>query len=283
MGSEAARAIPRAFADGDQWRIEIPSVEGPGALDTVIQEARARSVPVHRVSQGSGISMLTDNEIQTMAQLGEQHQIEVCLWAGSRAGWETGTQTPTASTVRGRAAIAAAIEEVQRATTLGIRSVLISDIGLLAELGQARHTRALPTELSIKVSIMAAPANPASFALLAELGADTINVPSDLSIDQLAELRESSAAVIDFYIEAPGNVGGHTRYRELAQIIDAAAPIHLKFGLRNAPDLYPAGEHLQPTLLACARERVRRAQLAVERLTNRPTDQIASPGQPAAA
>lgn len=255
-----------AFPDGAAWRIEIPSVEGPDALEAVVDEARSRSVRVHRVSQGSGISMLTDGEIEAMVELGREHDIEVCLWAGSRSGWETGASTPTASALRGGDAITAAVEEVQRAGALGLRSVLVSDLGLLAELARARQAEVVPRDLTIKVSIMAAPANPASFALLASLGAGTINVPSDLTVGQLAEMRASSEAIIDFYVEAPANAGGQMRYRELKEIVDAAAPVHLKFGLRNSPDVYPAGAHLQATVIACARERVRRAQLAVERL-----------------
>lgn len=257
-----------SFPDGARWKVEIPSVEGPAALEAVVVEATSRSVRVHRVSQGSGISMLTDAEIETMVGIGREHDIEVCLWAGSRSGWETGALTPAHSALRGGDAVKAAIEEVQRATSLGISSVLVADIGLLAELALARGTNVVPPDLTIKVSIMAAPSNPASFALLAGLGANTINVPSDLTVSQLAELRGSSAAVIDFYVEAPGSAGGQLRYRELREIVDAAAPVHLKFGLANAPDVYPAGAHLQSAVIECSRERVRRAQLAIERLTS---------------
>ena len=55
------------FADGLAYRIEIPSVEGPEALQAVLDEAAARDVPVRRVSQGSGVMMLTDEEIGAMA------------------------------------------------------------------------------------------------------------------------------------------------------------------------------------------------------------------------
>ena len=51
------------FADGLRYRIEIPSVEGPRVLEAVLDEAERRSVPVRRVSQGSGVMMLTDAEI----------------------------------------------------------------------------------------------------------------------------------------------------------------------------------------------------------------------------
>ena len=44
------------------------------------------------------------------------------------------------------------------------------------------------------------------------------------------------------------------------------APVYLKFGLRNAPDVYPAGTHLEATTVALTRERVRRARLGMELL-----------------
>ncbi len=57
------------FPDGGQWRIEIPSVEGPNALSTVYQYADEYGVPVHRVSQGSGVMLMTDDEIREMVAI----------------------------------------------------------------------------------------------------------------------------------------------------------------------------------------------------------------------
>lgn len=42
--------------------------------------------------------------------------------------------------------------------------------------------------------------------------------------------------------------------------------MYLKFGLRNAPNIYPSGLHLEPTAVALARERVRRARIALDLL-----------------
>src|SRR5262249_60673213 len=66
--SSAAR-----FADGVRYRIEIPSVEGPDVMRAVLDEAAARDVPVRRVSQGSGVMMLTDAELVEMARLAAPH------------------------------------------------------------------------------------------------------------------------------------------------------------------------------------------------------------------
>ena len=42
-----------------------------------------------------------------------------------------------------------------------------------------------------------------------------------------------------------------------------AAPVHLKFGLRNSQALYPSGGHLSAVALSTARERVRRAAIGL--------------------
>ena len=55
------------FTDGVRYRVEIPSVEGPAVFRAVLEEASDRGVPVRRVSQGSGVMMLTDAEISELA------------------------------------------------------------------------------------------------------------------------------------------------------------------------------------------------------------------------
>ena len=73
------------FGDGAQYRIEIPSVEGPEAFAAVVDAARERQLRIHRISQGSGMMLLTDDEIRAMVALGREHDIEVCLFVGPRA------------------------------------------------------------------------------------------------------------------------------------------------------------------------------------------------------
>jgi hypothetical protein len=262
----------RRFPSGEAYRIEIPSTEGPKALRAVIEEAKARKVRVHRVSQGSGMMMLSADEISEMVALGRQEHIEVNLFVGPRATFDIGAQVVAPAgrslglSLRGADQLAFALADIRRAVDLGIRSVLISDIGLISIVGKLRAKGELPGDLIIKTSVMMAPCNPASARLLEDLGASTINVPSDLSIAQIAAIRQAIAAPIDFYIEAPDNIGGFIRYYEIPEIIRVAAPVYLKFGLRNSPDIYPTGAHIEATALAMSRERVRRAQIALELL-----------------
>ena len=80
------------FPDGGQYRIEIPSTEGPGVLRAVLEEAKLRQVPVHRVSQGSGIMLLEASEITEMLAIGRVANVEVNLFIGPRATFDIGAQ-----------------------------------------------------------------------------------------------------------------------------------------------------------------------------------------------
>lgn len=260
----------KRFPDGAQYRIEIPSTEGPRAFEAVLAEAAERSVPIHRVSQGSGIMLLTDDEILEMAEMGRRHEIEVNLFVGPRSTFDIGAQVYSQAGKmlglgpRGAEQLVYAIEDVKRAVRLGIHSILVSDIGLLAILGRMRSAGELPSGLILKTSVMMAPPNPAGARVLEDLGATTINIPSDLTLPQVAAIRAAIDAIIDMYVEAPDNIGGFVRHYETPELIRVGSPMYVKMGLRNHPDVYPSGTHLDATVAALSRERVRRAQLVLD-------------------
>jgi peptidase U32-like protein len=262
----------KRFTDGAQYRIEIPSTEGPKCLDAVIEEAIKLGVRVHRVSQGSGVFLQTDAELDEMAHTAAEARIEVSLFARPNAAWDTSAaaRAPAggvfAPTARGQEQVVAALDDARRAAEHGFRSVLIADVGVLAAFGEARRAGLLPEDMQAKVSVMLPAANPAAARVLEQLGANTINLPTDLSLPQIAAIRAAVDIPLDVYVEAPDNVGGFVRLHEIPDLIRVAAPVYVKFGLRNAPDVYPAGTHLDPTTVALSRERVRRARLGVELL-----------------
>lgn len=278
-----APSSPLRFPDGGEYRIEIPSTEGPRCLAAVIAECNTRNVPLHRVSQGSGIMLMTDSEIRDMLALGREAGVEVNLFIGPRATFDIGAQAfaPAGKALglstRGADQTRFALEDLQRGVELGLKSVLVSDLGVLQVIGKMKQTGALPSDLIIKTSVMMAPCNPVSARILEDLGATTINIPSDLTIPQIASIRAAISTPIDFYVEAPDNIGGFIRYFEIPELIRVAAPIYLKFGLRNSPDVYPAGTHLENTILALSKERVRRAQIAMEMIARACPDAIMSP------
>jgi hypothetical protein len=159
-----------------------------------------------------------------------------------------------------------AVEDVKRACALGIRGVLVADAGLLWVLSEMKRAGELPADLVIKVSVQMGAANPASIRLQEKLGAGTYNVPTDFSLAMLAAARSAVDLPIDFYVEVPDGFGGFIRHYEISEIVRVAAPVYLKFGLRNAPDVYPSGTHLEPTVIALSRERVRRAEIGLDHL-----------------
>src|SRR5256885_14054876 len=77
----------KRFPDGAQYRVEIPSTEGPRCLEAVIDAAAELGVRVHRVSQGSGVFLHTDEELDEMARLAASERLEVSLFARPNAGW----------------------------------------------------------------------------------------------------------------------------------------------------------------------------------------------------
>ncbi len=267
-----AHSLPtssRRFPDGAQYRVEIPSVEGPAALEAVRSAAQEYGVTVHRISQGSGIMLLRMEEIRAMATLGYEMGSEVSLFVGPRAGWDTGAQFMARSgrnlgaRQRGMDQIVYALEDIRRACSLGIRSVLVADEGLLWVADEMRRAGELPADLVFKLSVQIGTANPAAALVMERLGGGTLNPPTDLSLAQLAAIRQATTMPLDVYVEAPDDFGGFVRHYEIAELVRVAAPIYLKFGLRNAPDVYPSGTHLEPTVIALSRERVRRASIGL--------------------
>jgi hypothetical protein len=262
----------KRFPDGASFRIEIPSVEGPNPLKAVLKEASNRKVPVHRISQGSGIMMQCRNEMLEMFQIGADHGIEVNLFVGPRASYDTGglSKAPSGQfvgwQVRGADQLSFAMEDVRYACELGLRSVLVADIGQLYMIREYKKKGILPSDLVVKSSATLCPSNPATVRVLDELGASSINVAGDLSPAQIGAMREVTDKPIDIYIEAPDGLGGFIRYYEAASIVQQCSPVYLKLGLRNAADVYPSGQHLDKIATLNCVEKVRRAQILLEHL-----------------
>ncbi|MFB7370146.1 hypothetical protein ACFC0D_09920 [Streptomyces sp. NPDC056222] len=279
---DPADASPHAFPDGGTWRTEIPSVEGPEALAVVLKESARLDLPVHRISQGSGVWMLSDAEITEMVQGCAERSVELCLFTGPRGIWDIGAATRTDSggaglRARGHDALAGCVEDALRAAELGVRCLLVADEGVLWTLHRMRESGALPADITFKASALIGPVNPASYAVYEHLGADSLNVPSDLTLDHLTEIRRVSRAPMDLYVEAPDDLGGYVRMYEAAELIRRGAPLYLKFGLSKSPGIYPYGAHLREHALATARERVRRGRLVLDLLARHGADGGMSP------
>jgi hypothetical protein len=240
-------------------------------------------VLIQRVSQGSGIMLLNDAEIREMAVLGHDAGIEVSLFVGPRAAWETSAQAVASAGKnlgarhRGMDQVIYAVEDIRRACGLGIRSVLVADEGLLWLASEMKKAGKLPADLVLKVSVQMGAANPISVRWMEQLGAGTYNVPTDLTLPQMAAIRQAVSLPLDVYVEAPDDFGGFIRHYEVPEMVRVAAPMYVKLGLRNAPNIYPSGMHVENTAVALVRERVHRAGIALEMIRRYYPDAVTSP------
>ena len=64
----------------------------------------------------------------------------------------------------------------------------------------------------------------------------------------------------------------------MREIVRTAAPVYVKLGLRNAPNIYPSGLHLEDLAVKLGRERVRRAELVLRLLEERAPELVEGRG-----
>jgi hypothetical protein len=280
--SNAPAASPERFPDGAEFRVEIPSVEGPAVLESVLAAGRDFGVTINRVSQGSGGVLLRESEMREMAVMGAEAGLEISLFVGPRGGWDIGVHTRSEDGaghfghLRGMRQLTYATEDVLRAVDCGIRGFLVADPGHLTVLRSMQQNGEIPAEVVWKVSVLAGGTNPATMRLLEELGAGSANIPSDATLGHVAEMRATTPLPIDLYLESPDSLGGVVRGHEISDFVKVGAPIYTKFGLRNSRMLYPSGLHTYEDAKIIGREKVRRAAIALEWLQRLRPDSIQS-------
>ena len=82
---------------------------------------------------------------------------------------------------------------------------------------------------------------------------------------------------LDIYVEAPDDFGGFIRYYEIPQLVRVASPVYVKLGLRNSPNIYPTGAHLDAVAVQMARERVHRAAVALDMIRRFSPEALSTP------
>ena len=275
-------ASEKRFVDGAEFRIEIPSVEGPRVLEAVVNEADRYDLTVNRVSQGSGGMLLEEAELREMAAIGAEVGLEVSLFTGPRAGYDIGVFSRSHdgrgqfAQVRGMRQLGYAVADILRSTEAGIRSFLVGDLGLLAVLTRMQDGGELPRETVWKISAYMGVSNPATIRVLEEIGAGTINIPADVTLEQLSEIRSVVSLPIDLYLETPDGMGPVVRGHEIADFVAVGAPLYAKMGLANAGSVYPSGGQVVDVAIVNAREKVRRAAIALEWLRRERPESVQS-------
>lgn len=226
----------KRFADNAQYRFEVPGIQGPSAMKSLLEETENLNLPIHRVTQTKGIMLLTDNEIIEMVNLAKQAEVDLVLAIGPRATYDTSASVLTPEgqrmglRLRGQEQIVRAIEDVKRASAIGCRSFLLYDEGLLWVLNEMRSQNEIPLNTKFKVSAHMGHGNPCSAKLLESIGANSINPVRDLQLPMLAAIRQAINIPIDLHTENPASSGGFIRHYEVPEMIRTVAPVYLKTG-----------------------------------------------------
>jgi len=261
----------KRFPDDCHWRVEISGVERPETLEALIDEAKKRDVPVHRlISVVMGSSLLTQAELKRFAVLAAGAEMEVILTPGPRASWDVGRQIATPEGAlsgmrfRGADQLGYVIADIKRSIDLGFRGFLVIDEGLLWVLNQLRKIGEIPKDVKFKVSIFTGHANPAGAKVLESLGADTFNPVADLGLPQLAAIRAAVDMPMDIHVYLFDSFGGFNRLYECPEFCRVAAPCYFKIepgasvGAMYKPWVPPE------SLAFSAREKVKYAEIIRE-------------------
>lgn len=226
----------KRFADGGQYRFEVPGIQGPKVMKTLLDAMDSYGLYLHRVTQTQGIMRLLDKEITQMVEYAHEYQTDLILAIGPRATTDTSASVHTEEGVRmgyrlrGQDQIVRAIEDVKRAARLGCRGFLVYDEGCLWILNKMREAGEIPEDCHFKISAHAGHGNPCSAKLLEEIGANSINPVRDIQLQMLSSMRQTINIPIDIHTENPKSTGGFIRHYEVPEIVRVAAPVYLKTG-----------------------------------------------------
>ena len=251
----------KRFPDGGQYRFEVPGIQGPKAMKALLEAIDSYGIYLHRVTQTQGIMRLTDEEISKMVELAHEYQTDLILAIGPRATTDTSATVNTVEGIRmgyrlrGQEQVIRGVEEIRRGASLGVRSFMIYDEGLLWLLGQMRNDGFIPADCKFKISAHTGHGNPCSAKLMQQIGANSFNPVRDIQLQMLAAIRAAIDIPIDIHTENPKSTGGFIRHYEVPEFIRVAAPIYLKTGGSVA------ATHSWDTTEADARKRAKQVAL----------------------
>ena len=269
----------KRFNDGGQYRFEVPGIQSPKTMKTLLNESRKNDVFIHRVTQTKGIMLLSDSEIEEMVSLAVDYGCELFLSVGPRATYDTSATVHTKEgsrigyRLRGYDNLVYAIEDVKRACDFGVRGILLYDEGLLWVLNKMRNEGEIPKNTHFKLSAHAGHSNPAAAKMLEENGLNSLKPVRDLQIPMIAAIRNAVDMTIDLHTENPKSTGGFIRHYEVPKFIDVAAPVYLKTGGSVAAN------HNWDTTEKEAKARIKQVILVKRMIDKYCSEAIVSPNQ----
>lgn len=218
----------KRFPDGAHFRIEVPTINTAAACKALLEEAERIGVTINRIDETYGCFRHTLAELKEYAAICKHYGVALNVSTGPRAAYDTSATRLSdqgrviAYRLRGQEQIVRAIEDIKRIADLGIRGALVYDEGLLWVLNEMRKSGELPANMKFKNSAHNGQGNPASFKLLENLGADSINPVRDLSLPILAALRQAVKVPLDLHTDNPPGSGGFIRVYEAPEMVCVA-------------------------------------------------------------
>ncbi|MFP4483068.1 MAG: hypothetical protein ACLFN0_09795 [Thermovirgaceae bacterium] len=226
----------KSFPDGCHYRIEIAGVERYSTMAAMIEEAKKRKTPIHRaICTVGGSTYCTFDELKRMADLARSEGIELVMTMGHRKAWDTGSKemgylegVVQGPRHRGSDNMAYWFEDMMRNLEAGVRGFLVYDEGALKLASAMREKGFIPKETIFKWSVFGGYCSPAGAKVLEEMGADSMNPLSDVSLPILSSIRRAVDIPLDVYMIIVDAFGGMYRAYDAPEIARVAAPVYFK-------------------------------------------------------
>ncbi|MDR1546474.1 MAG: hypothetical protein LBU12_07180 [Deltaproteobacteria bacterium] len=227
---------PLSFPDGASYRVEIAGIEHYSNFKAMIEEAKKYKLPVHRaICTVGGSTYMTYDDVKKLANHARGEGVELVMVVGHRKSWDVGAKemghpegAPQGPRLRGSDNVSYWIEDLMRCLEAGVRGFLVYDEGVLRLASQMRAEGFIPKETIFKWSVFGGQCSPAGAKLLEDLGADTMNPISDVSLPILGAIRAAVKMPMDVYMIIVDAFGGMYRAYEAPEIARVAAPVYFK-------------------------------------------------------
>jgi hypothetical protein len=259
----------KRFEDGKDIRLELSGAEGLKPCRTAIDEALELGVPLHKfIFDVGGSTNRTEAELIESAQLAEEYKIEVIVVPEPRPTGDIGRQVATPEGIisglglRGADMTKYYVADILRYIDMGFRGFLVWDVGVLRLLNQLRLQGYIPKDVTFKVSIFAGAANPWNVQALQYYGANTVNPVADLTLPQLASIRQAVDIPIDFHVELWKSMGGFNRLFEAWEVARILSPVYFK--IEPGPDLAMYSSWSEDQLAELMKKKVRFARNIID-------------------
>ncbi|MBD3779014.1 MAG: U32 family peptidase [Micrococcales bacterium] len=248
------------FVDGGHYKWEVAGALDAPSTARLHDLLAAGGVRLHQVTNTVGTMRYLDAEVTDLVAVARERGIQLRMAVGPRGLHDVGGQKLASSAVaaasayrlRGADHLAQGLEDVAHAVDLGVRGFLVFDEGLLLVLHRLRAAGELPADLRLKASSNMGAANPAHALLLAEAGADSVNLQRDLDVRMVAAVRAATPVPLDLHTDNPRQTGGFLRGYDVPELVRVGAPVYLKSG--NAAQDFAETAPTERELAAVARQ-----------------------------